>query len=114
VRPGRLLQSGLLALVAATVLAACQPTRPAMPATAYRCDDGRQVQADYQGTDRAELTVDGVIHRLVLARSASGARYIGEGWQWWTKGPQAWLAPLHAGESIASAPGVACRQVSGS
>jgi membrane-bound inhibitor of C-type lysozyme len=99
---------------AALLLTACQSTRPVAQATAYRCDDGRQVQASYPGTDRALLSVDGTSHRLALAHSASGARYVGEGWQWWTKGPQAWLAPLHAGESIASAPGIACRQVPGS
>jgi membrane-bound inhibitor of C-type lysozyme len=97
-----------LVFVAATLLAACQPPRPTAPSTAYRCDDGRRVQAGYEGTDHAVLAMDGATYRLTIARSASGARYVGEGWQWWTKGAQAWLAPLRAGEDIASAPGVAC------
>lgn len=99
-----------LVFVAAALLAACQPPRSTTPSVAYRCDDGRQIQANYQGTDHAVLAVDGATHRLTIARSASGARYVGEGWQWWTKGGQAWLAPLRAGEDIASAPGIACRQ----
>ncbi|SEJ42643.1 MliC family protein [Frateuria terrea] len=101
-------------LVAATLLAACQPTRASPPRRAYHCADGRVVQAGYEGTDRAVLAVDGATHRLTIALSASGARYVGDGWQWWTKGMHdAWLAPLQPGENIASAPGVACQAQGG-
>jgi membrane-bound inhibitor of C-type lysozyme len=103
-----------LVFAAAALLAACQPPRPVAPAVAYRCDDGRRLQVSYQGIGQAVLAMDGATYRLAIARSASGARYVGGGWQWWTKGAQAWLAPLGAGEGIASAPGVACRQVAGS
>jgi len=92
------------------LLAACHPTRPATPGLAYHCTDGRVVQAGYEGTDHAVLVMGGATHRLAIAVSASGARYVGDGWQWWTKGMHdAWLAPLQPGESIASAPGVACQ-----
>jgi membrane-bound inhibitor of C-type lysozyme len=99
-----------LVFVAAALLAACQPLRPATPRLVYRCADGRVVQADYEDTDHAVLVVDGRSRRLTIARSASGARYVGGGWQWWTKGMHdAWLAPLRPGETLASATGVACQ-----
>ena len=45
-----------------------------------------------------------------LAISADGARYVGDHWQWWTKGMHdAWLSPLRNGETYPSASGVACR-----
>lgn len=75
----------------------------------YTCDDGRNVQAVYPDTDTAVLTLDGQTYRLHTAISADGARYVGEHWQWWTKGmTKGWLAPLKSGESIASASGVSC------
>lgn len=100
----------LLLLAAAVLLPACRAVAPTAPGISYRCADGRTVQARYVGSDRAELVVDGALHRLAIARSASGARYTGDGWQWWTKGLRdAWLAPLQPGQSIASTPGAACR-----
>ncbi|GAA0243852.1 hypothetical protein GCM10009126_06930 [Rhodanobacter caeni] len=102
-------------LIALTLLlAGCQSSPPPAPAAvtktlAYTCDDGRIVRAGYPDTDTAELAFDGKTHHLHIAISGSGARYIGDGWQWWSKGMQAWLAPLKSGESYASAPGVSCR-----
>jgi membrane-bound inhibitor of C-type lysozyme len=75
----------------------------------YTCDDRRKVQAVYPDTDTAVLTLDGQTYRLHTAISADGARYVGEHWQWWTKGmTKGLLAPLKPGESIASAHGVSC------
>jgi membrane-bound inhibitor of C-type lysozyme len=103
-----------LPLIALTLLlAGCQSSPPAPAAAtktlAYTCDDGRLVQAGYPDTDTAELAFGGRTYRLHIAISGSGARYIGDGWQWWSKGTQAWLAPLKPGESYASAQGVSCR-----
>jgi membrane-bound inhibitor of C-type lysozyme len=100
-----------LALLPAMLLAACHSTvPPAANATAYTCSDGRQVQAVYPDTQSAELTLDGKVRHLRLAISADGARYVGDGWQWWTKGmQQAMLAPLKPGETYASAPSAQCR-----
>lgn len=101
--------SRLLLALAALLPAACQPARPSTEAT-YQCSDGRAVTATYGDVDHARLVIDGTPYRLTVARSASGARYVGEGWQWWTKGMHdAWLAPLRPGETVASAPGVACQ-----
>lgn len=44
-----------------------------------------------------------------IAVSASGARYVGGGWEWWTKGAtEGTLSPLKPGEDIASAAGAIC------
>jgi membrane-bound inhibitor of C-type lysozyme len=77
--------------------------------TSYACSDGQTVQASYPDTDTAQVKIKGEVHTLHVAMSGSGARYIGDGWQWWTKGMHdGMLAPLTAGEIIASAPGVNC------
>lgn len=104
----------LVLLAIAGLLAACQDTRPDAPGTPYHCAGGRVVLAGYPDSDHARLVIDGTGHRLAIALSASGARYTGDGWQWWTKGMhEAWLAPLRPGETIASAPGVACEAQGG-
>ena len=83
---------------------------PASPVITYACDDGRTVRASYPDTDTAVVEVDGKSRTLKIAISASGARYTGDGVQWWTKGmTQGQLSPLAAGEDIASAPGVNCK-----
>ncbi len=78
-------------------------------ALSYTCDDGCTVQAVYPDADTAVLTLDRHTHRLHTAISADGARYVGDQWQWWTKGMHdARLAPLQSGETVASASGVSC------
>jgi membrane-bound inhibitor of C-type lysozyme len=104
----------LLLIPAALGLAACQASRSPAPGTAktmtYHCDDGRTVQASYPDTGTAVLTLGGQVHHLRITLSASGARYAGDGWQWWTKGLRdGQLAPLQAGETYASIPGVTCQ-----
>jgi membrane-bound inhibitor of C-type lysozyme len=75
----------------------------------YACADGRVVQATYPDTNTAQIKINGEAHTLRIAISADGARYTGDGWQWWTKGMHdGSLAPLAAGETIANAPSVAC------
>jgi membrane-bound inhibitor of C-type lysozyme len=104
----------LLLIAFPWLLAACQTSLPMIPAAAanastYTCDDGRAVQAAYPDADTAVLTLDRQPHRLHIALAASGARYVGDSWQWWTKGMrQAMLAPLQPGETYASVTGVAC------
>lgn len=96
-------------------LAPFRPMATPAPATAtntltYTCDDGRIVRAAYPDTDTAVLSFDRQTHRLHIAVSADGARYVGDRWQWWSKGMHdARLAPLQPGESYASAEGVSCR-----
>jgi membrane-bound inhibitor of C-type lysozyme len=82
----------------------------AAPALSYTCEDGRKVQASYPDIANAVVMLDGNTHHLHIAISADGARYVGDHWQWWTKGMHdAWLSPLRNDETYASANGVACR-----
>ena len=91
---------------------------PRQDATTYLCADGTVVRAEYpeagedgvMGRGGAILDIDGNRVRMIEGASASGVRYIGGGFQWWTKGLQdATLAPLPNGADIAEAPGTACR-----
>lgn len=113
-------QLAAVAAITALGLAACSkpaepakapaPAAKAAPVTVYACDDGRTVRASYPDPDTAVVEVDGKTRDLKIAISASGARYTGDGYQWWTKGmTQGQLSPLAAGEDIASAPGVNCK-----
>lgn len=52
----------------------------------YRCEGGATLVAAYPDTDTATLRYQGRTHHLRIARSASGARYVGDGLEWWTKG----------------------------
>src|SRR5689334_21168750 len=72
----------------------------------YACEDGRTVKAEYLDSRTAHVQVDGETYAVKAALSGRGGRYVGDGLQWWTKGPEGMLAPLPDGEKIADAPGV--------
>lgn len=104
-------------LPAILLLAACSNATPEPVAdpqdiaprwTIYVCGDGRIVQARYPDSETALVRVPEGERTLRIARSGSGARYVGEGLQWWTKGDEGMLAVLQPGEDIAAAPGVTC------
>lgn len=81
------------ALAGSLLLAACT-TPPAAPDTSaeatadrrYRCESGQEITAVYLGTDAARVRYQGREYRMEIAISGSGARYKGEGLEWWTKG----------------------------
>lgn len=52
----------------------------------YRCQSGKTVAATYPTPDSATIQYQGVSHTLQIAVSGSGSRYVGEGFEWWTKG----------------------------
>lgn len=80
--------------------------------TSYRCADGSIVEASYPTTDTARILYDGGVIDMTIAVSASGARYVGGGWEWWTKGTtEGTLSALAPGEEIASAPGISCAAI---
>ncbi|MGR4891174.1 MliC family protein [Sphingopyxis sp. LARHCG72] len=82
---------------------------PAAELTRYSCADGSTVEARYPTPDTAQIVYKGKTVDMKVAQSASGARYVGDGWQWWTKGmTDGMLAPLKPGEDIASAAGTTC------
>ena len=107
------------ALGCALLTGACQSPLPAPAPGAgpkaeavYRCADGRTATAAY-ADQRATLEIGGRSYALHIALSGSGARYVGEGLQWWTKGDTARLSRLAPGEEIAADPGVECSTATG-
>lgn len=110
-------------VLAALALAGCRDTKPASsgpsPQTAgpvnpdpglttYACVDGQRITAGYPDEKTAIVTYKGHAYTLQLARSADGARYIGYGLQWWTRGSRAAIVALKPGEDVASAAGLDC------
>lgn len=91
---------GLLALSAG--LGACLhgplpvPEGPAGDRVQYRCDSGTVIEAVYLHEGGLVLHHAGRTHRLEDAPRASGARYTGEGLEWWIKGDEGRLSPLQA------------------
>lgn len=70
-------------------LAACATapdTSSSRAEVSYGCESGATVLASYPDTDHARIQYQGRSHTLAIAVSASGARYVGEGIEWWTKG----------------------------
>lgn len=78
-------------------MAACSqeaPTAPAAPieapvsqpaaAVGYACETGKTIAVTYPDTETARLSYDGRDYVLTSAVSASGARYAGQGLEWWT------------------------------
>ena len=62
--------------------------RAAEPASriTYQCKGGGTVHASYPSDSTAVVEYEGQMLRMNLAISASGARYVGGGLEWWTKG----------------------------
>ena len=61
---------------------------PAFIAKAYADAITREPSglASYPSTDTATIEYQGARQELQIAVSASGARYVGKGFEWWTKG----------------------------
>ena len=60
------------------------PTTTDIRAVSYACESGRTVAVRYPDAQSAVLTYGGREVTLKTATSASGARYAGEGLEWWT------------------------------
>jgi len=52
----------------------------------YQCESGETITAIYPTTDKAAVQYKGNNHNMKIAVSGSGARYVGDGLEWWTKG----------------------------
>jgi len=97
----------LLALLGGVPALAAQPAQTGASAR-YVCSDGRAIEVIYGG-GVAVITVDGATSQLARAPSADGERYIGNGWQWWSKATRSGtLARLAEGKDVASG-GTTCR-----
>lgn len=66
-----------------------QAPAAAPPATSvhnYRCESGETIAATYPSAESATVQYKGSNHKMQIAVSGSGARYVGGGLEWWTKG----------------------------
>lgn len=52
----------------------------------YRCESGQTIAANYPSTGSATVQYKGTSYNMGIAVSGSGARYVGGGLEWWTKG----------------------------
>ncbi|MGO1501164.1 MAG: MliC family protein [Marinobacter sp.] len=52
----------------------------------YQCESGETILATYRSTDSARVQYEGSTYNMQTAVSGSGARYVGGGLEWWTKG----------------------------
>lgn len=110
----QILTAAFLALVATSAIAATTVTIE-LPgdaavdrqAATYRCGN-REVEAEYINTGNNSILVLGLGEETVIAVNviaASGAKYAGQQYVWWTKGDDADLYDLMKGEN---APPVTC------
>ncbi len=84
------------------------PGGPGPAAIVYTCPDGAEVIARYPDTTTAVIRYKGKVHTLKTAPTGDGARYIGDGLQWWTKGmTMGMISLLKRGADYAEA-GPAC------
>lgn len=75
------------------------------------CENGSILKVAYPTNNLAIVEEDDQLHLLKIAVSASGARYIGDHLQWWTKGNTGNLAKLKAGEKYAEDKGINCQLI---
>lgn len=52
----------------------------------YECESGNMIVASYPSNSTAVVEYEEQILQMTIALSASGARYIGDEFVWWTKG----------------------------
>ncbi len=62
------------------------PAAAAASAHKYQCESGEVIAATYPSTDSATIKYKGSNYNMQIAVSASGARYVGGGFEWWKKG----------------------------
>lgn len=77
-------------LASALLLAACgsapQNDASTQAVHNYQCESGQTVDATYSSSDTATIDYKGSAYSMEIAVSASGARYVGDDLEWWTKG----------------------------
>ena len=60
------------------------PAAPTAPPVSYACESGQSITVAYPDTSTAQLSYKGQTYALRTTPSASGARYVGSGIDWWT------------------------------
>jgi membrane-bound inhibitor of C-type lysozyme len=66
--------------------ASSAPAAASATTTTYRCESGVSILATYPNTESATIRYKDSTYAMRIAISADGARYVGGGLQWWTKG----------------------------
>ncbi len=84
---------GFIVISSALFLSACgksaqdsENTQAAVAEHHYRCESGEAVSASYPSTEAAIIQYKGHSYRMQITISGSGARYVGGGLEWWSKG----------------------------
>lgn len=78
-------------------------------ARTYECNDGRAIRASYPDTDHAVVAYQDQQRRMHIAVSADGARYVGNDYEWWTRGADATLF-THADDGSTGDKVTACHE----
>ncbi len=87
----------LIIIALAVIAAGCQSSEPKQDTSAgigdvgvgplsYQCLSGGEIVASYPSDSTAVVEYDDQTFQMTIAISASGARYVGDGFVWWTKG----------------------------
>ena len=78
----------LVSITFASILlvSACATTPKEASAHEYLCESGEAIVSSYPSTDAASVQYKGTDYAMQIAVSGSGARYVGGGFEWWTKG----------------------------
>jgi membrane-bound inhibitor of C-type lysozyme len=105
-----MMRTVIFPLLGLAALGACASATPAdRPAAVLHCENGETVEAGYAG-NIAIVRYKNRRHEMRVGMSGSGARYTGDGMQWWTKGfDEGTIAPLPPGEKIATEGLVTCK-----
>jgi membrane-bound inhibitor of C-type lysozyme len=79
------------------------------PTLVYACANGEVLRAAYPDGATAIVDYRGRMRTLRLSASANGARYVGDGLQWWTKGQsEGQVSSLGVGQTMAAGESIAC------
>lgn len=57
----------------------------------YQCDNNSVIKVDYNDSNEAIVHFNEQVVKLKVARSASGTKYQGDGFVWWTKNNEGML-----------------------
>lgn len=58
---------------------------PTYAVNSYRCQSGETITTTYPDTESATIVYQGSSYDMKIAVSASGSRYVGGEFEWWTK-----------------------------
>lgn len=78
----------LVPLTFASILlvSACATTPKDASVHKHLCESGETIISSYPSTESASVQYKGTDYTMQIAVSGSGARYVGGGMEWWTKG----------------------------